>query len=678
MRQCLSIISIKRHFKYILLFALLTLQGFCLGLGAQTDSLHMRLDSSVFVSRRNTSAIKRSDEGALIVDMERMGKLPKLMGSVDPVRFVRLLPGVQTNSDSDAGIHIQGCDNSHNEISLGGVPVYGANHLLGLFSVFNPSHYQSMSYSGNSLSNRLGGMMEMTLPDPVEDKVDGDVSVGMMSAQGSVGFRMGGKSSLRLSARRSYLGLLYKPWLKINDSLFSYGFGDYDATYMYSSGNDRLWVDLYLGNDAVALDDSSYGFGISVGWGNAIGAVHWEHRSDNAVQKHSVYYSGYSSKADISQEDASAIVDSRIFSAGYKGSLEIRNFKAGAEIVYHDVIPQSPEIEGLFDDVSVRERQRAVESSLSGSYKRSFWGRLDMDAGLKASFYAGDGGHFFWGLSPRLAFSYDFFDFGKLSAEYGWKRQYLFQTGLTNIGFPLEFWLLPGKYSRPQYCQYAGISYETGLFDDMFTLSVDLYGKRLYNQLEYKGDMLDLFLSEYELEASLLKGKGWNYGINFNLHKRAGNPTGWISYSLGRSLRSFDNPEYPDIYPANHERIHELNAVCVYEYGRWDFSGTFIYAGGLPFTAPESFYLSSGKIMTLYGEHNGERMRPYIRLDLSVDFALTQKKGRESALNLSVHNVLGRYNEVMYRLYINDDGFSYDSMAFPLRFMPSLSYCYRF
>lgn len=678
MRQCSSIISIIRRFKYLLSFALLMFQGYVLDIGAQTDSLYLQLDSTTFVSHRNNSVIRKNMEGALVVDMDKMQKLPKLMGNNDPVHFVRLLPGVQTSSDSDAGIHIQGCDNSHNDISLGGVPVYGANHLLGLFSVFNPSHYQSMSYSGNSSSGRLGGMMRMELPERIDSKVGGNLSVGMMAAQASLGFRLGEKSGLKLSARHSYLDLLYKRWMKINDSPFAYGFGDYNVTYMYSSGKDRVWIDAYFGNDAVTLNDSSYGLGISLDWGNLIGAVHWERKFENLKQKHSVYYSGYASESTVSQIDAKAFVDSRIFSAGYKGMVESKRFKADAEIVYHDVIPQSPEISGLFEEVSIRERQRAVESSAAGSYYCSFWGRFDVDAGLKASLFAGTDDYIFWGLSPKVSMSYDFYNFGKLSAEYGWKHQYLFQTGLANVGFPLEFWLLPGRYSKPQYCQYAGLSYETGIFNDMFSLSVDLYGKRLYNQLEYKGDMLDLFMSEYDLQSSLLKGKGWNYGLNINIHKRSGNPTGWVSYSIGRSLRSFDNPEYPDIYPANHERIHELNAVCVYEYGRWDFSGTFIYAGGLPFTAPESFYLSSGKIITLYGEHNAERMRPYIRLDLSVDCTLSEKDGCEHGINLSVHNVLARENEVMYRLYVNDEGFSFNYMAFPLKLMPSLSYYFRF
>lgn len=660
------------------MFALLLLQGFCLSLGAQTDSLYLQLDSTMLVGHRNNSVIRRSSEGSMVVDLDKMQKLPKILGNTDPVHFVRLLPGVQTNSDHDAGIHIQGCDNSHNEVSLGGVPVYGVNHMLGLFSVFNPLHYTSMSYSANSLSNRLGGKMNMNLPDPIVKKAEGNVSLGMMAVQGTVGFRMGERSSMRISARQSYLGLLYKRWMKINESPFSYDLGDYNMTYMYSSGDDKIWADIYLGSDAVGLDDDSYGFRVSADWGNALGALHWEHDSDKWDHKHSIYYSGYALKADVVMKDAKAFINSSISSVGYKGLAETGGFKVAADVAYHTVLPQSHSISGLFEDMSHRDWQKAVESSLSGSYEHLFWNTFKVDASLKASFYSSTEDYVFWGLSPRLAVSYDFFNYGKLSAECGLKQQYLFQTGISNVGFPLEFWLLSGRYTSPQYCQYAGLSYDTRLFDDTFSLTVDLYAKRLYNQMEYKGDLLDFFMSEYDLDASLLKGNGWNYGINVNLHKRAGNPTGWISYSLGRSLRSFDNPDYPDIYPANHERIHELNAVCVYEYGKWDFSGTFIYAGGLPFTAPESFYLSSGKIITLYGEHNGERMRPYIRLDLSANYILSKKKDSESGINLSIHNVLARENEMMYRLYINEEGYAYDIMAFPLRILPSLSYYYKF
>ena len=76
-----------------------------------------------------------------------MGDLPQVLGSADPVRYAQMLPGVQTNGECRSGIHIQGCDNGHNFISIGGVPIYNVNHLLGIFSTFNALHYPSMSLS---------------------------------------------------------------------------------------------------------------------------------------------------------------------------------------------------------------------------------------------------------------------------------------------------------------------------------------------------------------------------------------------------------------------------------------------------------------------------------------------------------------------------------------------------
>ena len=199
------------------------------------------------------------------------------------------------------------------------------------------------------------------------------------------------------------------------------------------------------------------------------------------------------------------------------------------------------------------------------------------------------------------------------------------------------------------------------------------------NQVEYKGDLFDLFMEEYDLDRNLLKGRGWNYGVTAMLHKQSGNLTGWVSYSWGRALRRFRNPEYPGIYPANHERIHELNAVCSYKWRRWDFAGTFIYASGLPFTAPESYYLASGRLIMSYGEHNACRMRPYIRLDLSATYAFKKADAFEHGINLSVYNALSRRNDVLYRLRVTPENkYAYVPMGFLLELVPSVSYYIKF
>ena len=134
MRQCSNIISSSCK-RLCFLFALLLHPVILPDAEAQTDSLYLSIDSTTFVSQRHSSLLKPSSDGVMTVNLEMLQNLPKILGNTDPMQFVRLLPGVQTNSECDAGVHIQGCDNAHNDISIGGVPIYGASHLLGIFSV---------------------------------------------------------------------------------------------------------------------------------------------------------------------------------------------------------------------------------------------------------------------------------------------------------------------------------------------------------------------------------------------------------------------------------------------------------------------------------------------------------------------------------------------------------------
>lgn len=679
MRQCSNIISSSLS-RLFILFAFILHPVFLPDAGAQTDSLYMSLDGTVLVSQRATSLLKSVSEGAMKVDLEMLQHLPKILGNTDPMQFVRLLPAVQTNSECDAGIHIQGCDNAHNDISIGGVPVYGANHLLGLFSVFNPSHYQQMEYSISTPSNRLGGRVMMSLPDTLKKNVTGDFSAGLMSSQGMLGFRLGKNSHLRLSARRSYLNFLYGRWLMVLESEMKYGFGDYNFTYFYTpTSRDRVWADFYCGNDKVNLDEQSFNMNLGVDWGNLAGGIHWEHSGSSFWHRHTLFYSGYSSTVRVDQDGADVILPSYISSAGYKGHLRWKGLKAAADVTLYEAQPQYPHIEGVINSTeSAIDVQRGLEASASAGYAVTFADRFGVDASLKGSMFLSEDARPQYALSPDLTLSYDFYRFGRLKGTYAWRTQYLFQAGLSNVGLPLEFWILSGRYGRPQHSQSADLSYEAELLGGVLSLSAGLFGKVLYNQMEYKGDILDLLLSKYDLNEKLLKGKGWNYGVNFMLHKQSGDFTGWVSYSLGRAVRRFDHPDYKGIYPANHERIHDLNVVGSYQSGRWNFAGTFVFASGLPFTAPRSFYVSSGQIVADYGGHNACRMRPYVRLDLSVTCSIIKNEKQENGINFSLYNAFGRKNDIMYKIRIDDKGYRFSPASIPMRFMPSISYYHKF
>ena len=112
---------------------------------AQEDSIRQQSLKNVEV-RGNMlhSHLNNSNVQTTVLDMTIMNDMPHILGNADPIHYVQTLPGVQTNGEFDAGIHIQGCDNQHNHIGIDGVPLYNVAHLLGFFSVFNASHFQQM------------------------------------------------------------------------------------------------------------------------------------------------------------------------------------------------------------------------------------------------------------------------------------------------------------------------------------------------------------------------------------------------------------------------------------------------------------------------------------------------------------------------------------------------------
>ncbi len=664
-----------------MLFALLLVNT--TELEAQTDSLY--IEETTITSSLRTSALKSIPLTGTEVDLAKIQKMPAIFGNTDPLNFIKTFAGVQTGSEYDSGIYIQGCDNGHNNLNINGVPVFGATHLFGLFSVFNPSHFGEMKFSRSTpvigTSNRLGGEITMNLPDTTRYPVTGDLSIGLISSQGTFRFKLGNKAYLHISARQSYMNLLYQKWLQVDGEPLRYGFNDFNATFCADlTDKDRIWADAYLGNDKMDMGTMKYNISIGAKWGNATGALHWNHTGENANFRNSIFASRYGIENAIIQNDIRLQIPSDITALGYKGQVRWKDITLGTDITYYVTRPQNPEYEDSnTSDTAQVPVQKGLEGDIYAGYARNLSGNWKIDAGIKGSFFTNLGTAPDFRLSPSLMVSYNAYHLGKAYASYGWQHQYVFQAGLSNIGLPFDFWFLAGSYSKPQSAHTFSLGYEKTFFNGMFSVNADLYYKSLDNQVEYHGDIFDFLSKDYDLERYLHSGKGLNYGVNLMVQKQSGALTGWISYSLGRALRKFNDPEYPGIYPANHERIHEMNAVCSYDLRRWNFSGNFVFASGLPFTAPEAFYISSGMLVTQYGEHNSARMRPYIRLDLAVNFKLTDKGRTESGLNASVYNVLGRNNEVMWKLDVNEQNeFYYRPVAYIMRIMPSISYYYRF
>lgn len=673
--------------------------GMLKGVSAEmTDTLnHYGLQAVEIRGKRLRSQL-REIEGTSIISMSLMDEMPHILGNADPLHYAQLLPGVQTNSEYDAGLHIQGCDNSHNYVSLGGAPVYNAAHLLGFFSIFNAGHFTEMSLQKSPVSasfpNRLGGRVDMLTPTwlAAEDSlsvgaVHGELSVGPMSSQGTLRLPVGKRSLLLLSARAAYLNLLYSKWLEVDGDEVKYDFSDYNLSYITQLDDANvLKIEGYWGYDNMKIGQASYGLQGKLKWDNTMAALHWYSRSKDGLNEggkdwsmeQMVYYSRYANRLNVGEYSFQVGMRSFIFDLGYKGNFSWGRWRMGAEVVRHQLLPQDIGITGnLANYQTDAHHQLATEASVYLQYCQPLGEKLLMEMGARVSGYHCQKS--FYRVMPHLKFNYDLSPSAKLNLNLGIRNQYLFQTGFSSAGLPTEFWFAADKNHRPQYAYHAALQGEFWFAEKEYRLSVETYYKWLMNQIENNSNMFDILFSSYSFDGSLLHGKGYNYGLNLLLEKRRGKLTGWLSGSWGRAMRKFDGAQYQGWYPAGHERIYELNAVATYRINRRvSLGSTYVLASGTPYTKVNYAYLMSGNLVTEYGPHNGDRVKPYMRLDLSVSYDFATKGKVRSGINFSLYNVTMHGNDLFYRIKVYDNHVRYNAFKFLMPIMPSINYYCKF
>lgn len=656
----------------------------CPAAWAQLDTVAtFNLDKSVITEERQKPIVVNSRGISGEINMDRIASVPTIMGTPDPLRFIRLLPSVQVNTEMEGGLFMQGGEHSHTLISQSGVPIYGAAHLLGFFSTFNSPHYSGMRYSTScGQESRIGGVIDMQLADTVARKLTADLSIGLLSAQGTVDIPLG-KSSLKVSARRSFINLIYGGMLKYEDNPIHYGFTDGNITWTWKpTRRDRITVDLFG-----SMDNTQFVTGViedlNMSWYNAMGSIHWNHYFPEATLKQTIYGTTYGMKPNLYAFKIRASMDSYIADFGYRAKLSWKGFDFGARVSYYRAQPQNPKSEGHFNDIHTHGQvpvQTGLMTALSAEYTRDLGYWLSVKAGVGADWYLSPERRSYWGVTPEVSLRGNFLEGGKVDFTYGIKRQHLFQTGLTSTGFPFEFWILAGDLQAPQWSHNFSLTYNNTFFNGNMAVSTELYYKQLFNQLEYVGNFIDLYNGDYSLESSTLGGHGRAFGANIMIQKTKGKLTGWISYAWSRSLRTFANDIHAVEYTSSHERAHELDVVVTYDFGKVDIGATFVASSGTPYTRPTSFYVVGSRIMCNYGPYNGERLPAYMKMDLNVNWYLHKGPKLTNGFNFSMYNVLGRENALGYGLHFsnNRSAMRFRAVSLKMKFIPSIGYFHKF
>jgi hypothetical protein len=663
----------------------------------------------VEINARKGENVNSTKIGQIELDINVIKKLPAFLGEVDVLKTIQLLPGVSSVSEGGQGFYVRGGGPDQNLVLLDNAQVYNASHLFGFFSVFNSDAIKSVNLIKGSMPANFGGrlssVLEVNMNEGNNKKFKVTGGLGLISSRLTLeGPIVKNKGSFIVSARRTYVDLFMKAFIKKSSAFYgsSYFFYDLNAKLNYRLGpKDKIYLSGYYGKDLFDFGNKKEDFSVRMPWGNGIAALRWNHQFSSKLFMNTTatltdYLFSFGSEQDqFKFELKSGIRD-------YGGKVELSYFpntrhsiKMGADYLFHTFTPASvsaSQDEVVFD-TGLAQKLFSHESGVYFQDEVDITSWLRVNAGIRVSmyqftgpftrYYKGVTGHTdstktyekgdiiksYFGFEPRISARFLLKDKSSIKAGFTYNNQYVHLASLSAVSLPTDIWYPTTDKARPQKGWQASLGYFRNFNDNKWETSVELYYKKMENVIEFKQGALPSDNVNDNTDNLLVYGTGWSYGAEFFIKRTFGKLTGWIGYTLAKSDRYF--PDLQDAkFPAKYDRRHDLTLVGTYELNkRWTFGFSFIYASGNTLTLPNSWYFNNQDLLFNYGPRNSTRMAPYHRLDLSATWydkptktKIDQKTGEKievvkkfrQNVAFSIYNVYNRANP--YFLYIDNDG----------------------
>ncbi|SFH08820.1 TonB-dependent receptor [Pontibacter chinhatensis] len=664
-------------------------------------------------TRKEDENVHSMEMSTLKMQVAQIKSMPALMGEVDLVKAIQMMPGVQNAGEGTSGFYVRGGGADQNLILLDEAPVYNASHLMGFFSVFNADAIKDVQlYKGGipaQHGGRLSSLLDIRMKEGNNQKMEVSGGIGTISSRLTVEAPIiKDKSSFILSGRRTYadvfFGLSSDEDIKGNDLYFY----DLNAKVNYTlNEKNRLFVSGYFGRDVAATKDAM------MNWGNATATVRWNHLFNDRLFSNTTFiFSDFDYALGSKEEESEFTWKSHIKDYGIKNDytyfLNPKNqLRFGLQVTYHNFMPAEvkPGKKSYVNALKLNSTS-ALESAVYLSNEHQITDRLTVDYGLRFSRFTnvGPGDVYLYdeefetpvdtvkysrfekiktygGLEPRIAAKYDLNEVSSIKASYNRTLQYVHQVSNSTSAMPFDVWIPSSTYVKPQMADQVAAGYFRNFADNMFEGSVEVYYKWMDNQIDYK-DYAEILLNE-RLETELLRGTGEAYGAEFFLRKQKGLLTGWVSYTLSKTERTVPGINDGKPYAPRHDRRHSGNLVLAYQFTpSINFGANWTYSTGGAITMPVGRYEYNGKTYPVYSERNGYRLPDYHRLDLSATYEKPRNefKRYSSSWTLSVYNAYARKNAFsIYFRESEDDRTKTEAVkTYLFGFLPSLTYNFNF
>jgi hypothetical protein len=644
------------------------------------------LDEVVITGEAEDKNIKSVEMGVAKLDIKQINKIPALLGEVDVIRAIQLLPGVTTVGEGASGFNVRGGNIDQNLILLDEAPVYNSSHLFGFFSVFNPDAVKDVKLIKGGIPSQYGGrvssILDVRMKEGNSKKLAVNGGIGTIFSRVSIEAPIiKDKASFIIAGRRSYIDALVKPFLKSSNPLKGAKFYFYDLTAKFNyriNDKNTVFASGYLGRDVFGA--AVFGFD----WGNTTATTRWNHIfSKRLFMNATAFYSNYNYKLAFETSNGQGFKwNSNIINYSgktdfifYKNSRNTIRF--GAQALVYDFLPYNAT--GTFENGTVKflaDKRYGVEYSAYIGNEHKLSEKLTVEYGLRVSMYTyvGTGKAYYFrdtipntskpldheqsysanelikkyiNPEPRFSANYVLNKTSSIKMSYNRMAQYIQLISNTAASTPLDVYTIASNNLKPLIADQVSLGYFRNFRDNMFETSVECYYKYLQNQLDYI-DNADLFINA-TVENQLLQGLGRAYGTEVYVKKSKGKIQGWISYTLSKTERLVRGISNDNWFYSRYDRTHVLNTSVNYDLTkRWNISANFVYLTGVPGTFPNSkVQIQSLNIpYNTDGIRNNYRITPYHRLDLGATYAFKKNETRryKQTIVISVYNVYNRRN----------------------------------
>jgi ferric enterobactin receptor len=644
-----------------------------------------------------------ADYSSLSIQAGLLDRLPGFAGGADVFRQLQLLPGVDATNDRSVGLNVRAGGEDENLIILDGITLFQADHFFGIFSALNTYAIDEIALYKNAFPAEYGGrtssILEASGKAPLSQAFTGRIELNSLLLNGMLSIPLSPDMSLMLSGRvtnqdvtdSQLFGLIQHTETLLSRTINhempernilsvepDFRFYDTHMKWQWQATNKDAFQASYF----KSFDDFSYEYEVAIprningnivnGKENYLEAADWENtgfslqyaRSWNEALKSTLQYSRSQLQSQRTldafyigpflQEKPILAVRTAQDNEIINHAVGLKNewqYKQDASLVfgYHfernDVNHQI----AFARSPLLSSDERASIHALYAEHTNTWDNGFSITSGLRANYYQLKQ-QAYW--SPRIQLHYPVNDYFKLKASLSRYHQFLRKFNFEDrLGRNFGFWVLGDEDIYPVAHANQLMLGTQFITSSGWSVDIEAYTRHREGVLTYALTSPGFRTEDEEVPMRyvLFSGTGRTIGIDFLIKRSWKNYASWLSYTISKSTNQF--PEVNDglSYPSQDDRRHQLKWVNTFEWKRWNFSASYIFASGKPYVDITRFGILDDR-RDVDIDNFITYLDDYHRVDvgLSYQFSLFKKT---AGIDASVFNIFDHDN-IAYRQFI--------------------------